>query len=140
MGPGRAADLDERVRVVTAGPRMALYTPGGRRRILPPLVFGLGVFLHLLRHGRRYDVVHTCSFPYFSLLAAALLRPLMGFELVVDWFEVWSRSYWRELPRRRRRARGRARAAAVRTRSPARVLLLRAARRSACARRACAAR
>ncbi len=43
----------------------------GRRRILPPLVFGLGVFWHLLRHGRRYDVVHTCAFPYFSLLAAA---------------------------------------------------------------------
>jgi glycosyltransferase involved in cell wall biosynthesis len=87
-------ELDERVRIVTAGPRMALYTAGGRRRILPPLVFGLGVFLHLLRNGRRYDVVHTCSFPYFSLLAAALLRPLAGFGLVVDWFEVWSRSYW----------------------------------------------
>ena len=41
------------------------------RRILPPLVFGLGVLWHLLRHGRRYDVVHTCAFPYFSLLAAA---------------------------------------------------------------------
>jgi glycosyltransferase involved in cell wall biosynthesis len=91
---GEQLDLDERVRVVTAGPRMALYTPAGRRRILPPLLFGLGVFLHLLRNGRRYDVVHTCSFPYFSLLAAALLRPLMGFELMVDWFEVWSRSYW----------------------------------------------
>ena len=30
---------------------------------------------HLLRHGRRYDVVHTASFPYFSLLAAALAAP-----------------------------------------------------------------
>ncbi len=93
-GPG--ADIDARVRVVTAGPRMALYTAGGRRRILPPLVFGAGVFLHLLRHGRRYDVVHTCAFPYFSLLAAALLAPLRGYELIVDWFEVWSRSYWRD--------------------------------------------
>ncbi len=93
-GPG--ADIDARVRVVTAGPRMALYTAGGRRRILPPLVFGAGALLHLLRHGRRYDVVHTCAFPYFSLLAAALLAPLRGYELVVDWFEVWSRSYWRD--------------------------------------------
>jgi glycosyltransferase involved in cell wall biosynthesis len=91
---GERVELDGRVRVVTVGPRMALYTEGGRRRILPPLVFGLGVFLHLLRSGRRYDVVHTCSFPYFSLLSAALLRPLLGYELVVDWFEVWSRSYW----------------------------------------------
>jgi len=93
---GERAQIDERVRVVTAGPRMRLYTEDGRRRILPPLVFGLGVLAHLLRHGRRYEVVHTCAFPYFSLLAAALVRPLMRFGLVVDWFEVWSRSYWRE--------------------------------------------
>lgn len=93
---GAMLDVDPRIRVVAAGPRMALYTRGGRRRILPPLVFGLGLLAHLLRHGRRYDVVHTSSFPYFSLLAAALVRPLLGFGLVVDWFEVWSRSYWRE--------------------------------------------
>jgi glycosyltransferase involved in cell wall biosynthesis len=93
---GTKPELDEDVRVVAVGPRMALYTDSGRRRILPPLLFGLGVFAHLLRHGRRYDVVDTCAFPYFSLLAAALLRPLLGYELVVDWFEVWSASYWRE--------------------------------------------
>jgi glycosyltransferase involved in cell wall biosynthesis len=83
------------VRVVAVGPRMALYTRE-RRRILPPLVFGLGVLWHLLRHGRSYDVVHTCAFPYFSLLAAALLRPLRRYGLVVDWFEVWSRAYWHD--------------------------------------------
>jgi glycosyltransferase involved in cell wall biosynthesis len=86
----------EGVRIVAVGPRMALYTADGRRRILPPLVFGLGVLWHLLRHGRRYDVVHTCAFPYFSLLAAALLRPLKRYGLVVDWFEVWSRDYWHD--------------------------------------------
>jgi glycosyltransferase involved in cell wall biosynthesis len=91
---GERLDLDERVRVVTAGPRMALYTTSGRRRILPPLVFGLGVLAHLLRRGRRYDVVHACAFPYFSLLAAALLRRAKGYRLEVDWFEVWSRHYW----------------------------------------------
>jgi glycosyltransferase involved in cell wall biosynthesis len=84
------------VRVVTAGPRMELYAEGGRRRILPPLVFGAGVLWHLLRHGRRYDVVHTASFPYFSLLAAAVTRPLRRFRLVVDWHELWSRDYWLE--------------------------------------------
>jgi glycosyltransferase involved in cell wall biosynthesis len=82
------------VSVKVAGPRMALYVDG-RRRILPPLVFGAGVLWHLLAHGHRYDVVHTASFPYFSLLAAAAARPLRRFELVVDWFELWSRSYWR---------------------------------------------
>jgi glycosyltransferase involved in cell wall biosynthesis len=77
------------------GPRMALYT-GDRRRIAPPLVFGLGVLWELLRRGRRYDVVHTASFPYFSLLAAAAARPLGRFRIVCDWHEAWSRAYWRD--------------------------------------------
>jgi glycosyltransferase involved in cell wall biosynthesis len=85
-----------RARVVSAGPRLSLYTDDGRRRIVPPLVFGLGVLAHLLRRGRRYDAVHTCSFPYFSLLAAAIVRPLGRYRLTVDWFEVWSGSYWRD--------------------------------------------
>ena len=63
--------------------------------MLPPLVFGLGVFAHLLLRGRRYDVVQTISFPYFSLLAAGFLRRVGGFRLVVDWLEVWTRAYWR---------------------------------------------
>src|SRR3954471_21667767 len=50
--PGERPQIDERVRVVEAGPRMDLYVEG-RRRILPPVRFGLGVFGHLLRHGRR---------------------------------------------------------------------------------------
>jgi glycosyltransferase involved in cell wall biosynthesis len=84
------------VRVVAAGPRMALYARSGRRRMLPPIVFGLGVLVHLVRHGRRYDVVHTASFPYFSLLAAAVARRWGRFRIVVDWHEVWTRGYWRE--------------------------------------------
>jgi len=83
-------------RVVAAGPRMALYTARGRRRLLPPLVFGAGVFVHLLRRGRRYDVVHTASFPYFSLLAASWARRPGRFRFVVDWHEVWTREYWSE--------------------------------------------
>ena len=39
------------VRVVAVGPKQALYTDSGRRRLLPPVRFGLGVFVHLLRHG-----------------------------------------------------------------------------------------
>jgi glycosyltransferase involved in cell wall biosynthesis len=84
------------VKVIPVGPEMRLYTDGGRRRILPPLVFGLGVFVHLLRHGRRYDVLHTGAFPYFSLLAIAALRPFFRYRVVVDWYEVWTRSYWNE--------------------------------------------
>ena len=91
---GEHLEIDPRIHVVAAGPRMSLYT-GPRRRILPPLVFGAGVLWHLLRHGRSYEVVHTCAFPYFSLLAAAAARPLGRYGLLVDWFEVWSRQYWR---------------------------------------------
>lgn len=82
------------VEVVAVGPPMELYV-GGRRRIAPPLRFGAGVLWHLLRHGRRYDVVHSSAFPYFSLLAAAAVRPLARYALVVDWLEVWSPGYWR---------------------------------------------
>ncbi len=91
---GESADLPG-VRVVAAGPRMALYSGPGQRRVLPPLVFGAGVLWHALRHGRDYDVVHTASFPYFSLLALALARPAGRYGLVVDWIEFWSRDYWR---------------------------------------------
>jgi glycosyltransferase involved in cell wall biosynthesis len=84
------------VEVRAVGPRMALYAGPGRRRVLPPLVFGAGVMWHLLLHGRRYDVVHTASFPYFSLLAAAIARVRGRYRLVVDWHEVWTRDYWSE--------------------------------------------
>ncbi len=84
------------VRVLPVGARMQLYDGPGRRRVLPPMLFGAGVLCHLLRHGDRYDVVHTCSFPYFSLLAIALARKRWRYRVVVDWFEVWTRTYWRE--------------------------------------------
>jgi glycosyltransferase involved in cell wall biosynthesis len=83
------------VDVVAVGPPLRLYARG-RRRIWPPLRFGFGVLRHLLRRGGRYDVVHTASFPYFSLLAAAAVRRRHPYRIVVDWFEVWSAAYWRE--------------------------------------------
>jgi glycosyltransferase involved in cell wall biosynthesis len=83
------------VRVIAVSPPAELYA-GGRRRLLPPLRFGLGVWWHLRRHGTRYDLVHTASFPYFSLLGAAAARKRTDFRLVVDWHEVWTPGYWRE--------------------------------------------
>jgi glycosyltransferase involved in cell wall biosynthesis len=81
--------------VVTVSGASALYARSGRRRIWPPLRFGIGVFWHLLRHGGRYDVVHSDAFPYFSLIGAWLAMGLRRRgSLVVDWFEVWSRDYW----------------------------------------------
>ena len=83
------------VEVLAVSPNDHLYGRDGNRRIGPPVRFGWGVLRHLLRHGARYDVVHTASFPYFSLLAAGLARRRHRFGLVVDWHEVWSRQYWR---------------------------------------------
>jgi len=81
------------VRVVAVSPRMALYV-SGRRRILPPVMFGLGIFWHMLRHGRRYDYIHTASFPFFSLIAVGILKPIFSFRIAVDWIEVWTKTYW----------------------------------------------
>jgi glycosyltransferase involved in cell wall biosynthesis len=81
------------IRVIAVAPAMELYGEHGQRRFGPPVRFGLGVLRHLLRHRGDYDVVHTASFPYFSLLAAGLA--FRG-RLVVDWHEVWPRAFWHE--------------------------------------------
>ncbi len=79
--PGRAR--------VAISPAEPLYGPDGNR-IGEPLRFGRGTLCHLLRHGREYDVVHMASFPYFSVLAAAVAQRRGGYRLVVDWHELWS--------------------------------------------------
>jgi glycosyltransferase involved in cell wall biosynthesis len=81
---------------VAVAPGGELYARSGRRRIWPPIRFGIGVFWHMLRRGRDYDVVHCTSFPYFSLLGAwaALRLARSRARLVVDWHEVWGRGYW----------------------------------------------
>jgi glycosyltransferase involved in cell wall biosynthesis len=83
-------------RTVAVAPGGGLYTRSGRRRIRPPLRFGLGLFFHLLRHGRRYEAVHSASFPFFSLLGAsfALWLTRSRTRLIVDWHELWGLAYW----------------------------------------------
>lgn len=82
------------VRVIAVSRDEPLYGPDGNRTIGEPLRFGRGVLRHLRRHGREYDVVHTASFPYFSLLAANAARRRGGYRIAVDWHEVWSDEYW----------------------------------------------
>jgi glycosyltransferase involved in cell wall biosynthesis len=84
------------VKVLAVSRDEPLYGPDGNRTIGEPLRFGWGVLRHLLRHGRDYDVVHTASFPYFSLLAAGVARRRGGYRVVADWHEVWSPQYWDE--------------------------------------------
>jgi glycosyltransferase involved in cell wall biosynthesis len=92
--PGEEPEISG-VEVVAVGPRLELYV-GGRRRIGPAIRFGAGVLRHLLRRGRRYDVVHCASTPFFALIGAGLARRRGRYRLLVDWIEVWTRSYWRE--------------------------------------------
>ena len=81
---------------LAVAPGGELYAPSGRRRIWPALRFGWGVFRRLLRDP-SFDVVHTASFPYFSVLGAAAALRLRRSPalLVVDWHEYWSAEYWR---------------------------------------------
>lgn len=82
--------------VVAVSPREELYGVDGRRRIAEAVRFGAGVTAHLARHRRRYDVVHVCSFPYFSLLGARMALTRSRATLFTDWIEVWSAAYWRD--------------------------------------------
>lgn len=83
------------VRLVALDCGLEVYTASGRRRILPPLRFGIGALVHLLRNRKRYDIVQTGSFPFFALLSASLVRALGGPPVVTDWIEVWSDNYWK---------------------------------------------
>ena len=81
------------VTIVGLVPAGAVYADE-RRSLGPPARFGFAVGRYLLRHGSRFDVVHLAAFPYFPLLAAALVRRRGRYRLVVDWYEVWTRRYW----------------------------------------------
>ncbi len=93
--PGKSPDTPQGVKLVGLDCGRDLYTVSGRRRILPPVRFGLGVLTYLLRNRHRYDIVQTCSFPYFPLISCATVRALGGPPVVTDWIEVWSEEYWR---------------------------------------------
>lgn len=82
------------VELVAVSGGRSLYTAAGRRRITTPVRFGCGLLLHLLRHRRRYDIVHTCGFPYFSLIAARMAAAMGGPPVVTDWLEIWPARYW----------------------------------------------
>ena len=75
-----------------------LYTPSGRRRLLPAAAFGFGVFRHLARRRGDYDVVHCLSYPYLSVPAVRLA--LIGRRgkpcVFVEWLECLSLAWWRD--------------------------------------------
>jgi glycosyltransferase involved in cell wall biosynthesis len=72
-----------------------LYTSSGRRRLLPALAFGAGVFRHLVRRRRDYDVVHCLSYPYFAIPAVRAALAGSDTRVYVEWLECLSRDWWR---------------------------------------------
>lgn len=83
------------VRVVAVSAREPLYGPDGTRRTGEALRYAAGLGRHLARHRGAYDVLHTCGFPYFHLLALRAALAGTHVPVVVDWPEVWSHDYWR---------------------------------------------
>jgi glycosyltransferase involved in cell wall biosynthesis len=74
---------------------VGLAAHGDRGRFLPKLRFAAALAVHLLRHGRSYDVVHVCCFPSAAVAAAWIgLLPHQRTRLVVDWHEVLPRATW----------------------------------------------
>ena len=139
----RAPDARRACASSRSGPRMALYTATGRRRdrcrrsCSAPACSGT-----CCATGAATTSSTPRSFPYFSLLAAgarAAAAAATGSSSTGT--RSGARDYWREYLGGARRARSAARVQRLCARvPPARVLLLAAARASACARRACAAR
>jgi glycosyltransferase involved in cell wall biosynthesis len=85
------------VRCLAVSPGGALYDAEGRRRLLPPVLFGAGVLAHFLRNRRRYDVVHCVSYPFVPLVAIrmALIGTPQASRVYCEWIECLSRDYWR---------------------------------------------
>jgi glycosyltransferase involved in cell wall biosynthesis len=86
-----------RARCVGVSPAGPIYTPSGRRRLLPAIRFALGTLVHFARRRREYDVVHCLSYPYLPLIAIrlALAGGGGGRKVWCEWLECLSPDYWR---------------------------------------------
>jgi len=91
--PGPARIEREGVVLHGVSPAMALYQGQGRRRVAPPVAFGLAASAFLARH--RFDLVDVCAFPYFAALGVRGIAALRPLAWNVTWFEVWG-TYWRQ--------------------------------------------
>jgi glycosyltransferase involved in cell wall biosynthesis len=78
---------------VSVAPAVPLYTRSGRRSLLEPFLFALGLLWALVRS--REHVWDIASFPYVSVPVARLMSVLKRRPLVVTWLEYWG-DYWYE--------------------------------------------
>jgi glycosyltransferase involved in cell wall biosynthesis len=83
------------VKCVAVAPGSPIYSQDGRRRALPPVLFGIGTFMHFLLRRRKYDIVHCLSYPFFSLLAVRVALAGSGTRVMCEWLECLTDEYWR---------------------------------------------
>jgi glycosyltransferase involved in cell wall biosynthesis len=89
--PPRIAGIQ--VRAVSG--RSELYDADGKRKLMPTLRFGAGLFWWLVRHRRAFDTLQVAHFPFWSVIAVRAALAGSGVRVIVDWFEVWSAAFWR---------------------------------------------
>jgi glycosyltransferase involved in cell wall biosynthesis len=85
------------VKCVAVAPGWPIYSREGRRRAIPPVMFGIGTFMHFLFRRQKYDIVHCLSYPFFSLLAVRVALAGSGTRVMCEWLECLTDGYWRSL-------------------------------------------
>jgi glycosyltransferase involved in cell wall biosynthesis len=75
------------------GPRVRMYTPGGRRSIWQTVVFSLSA-LQLL-WSPDFDVLDVDQFPFGHFFLARLICTLRRKPMTATWHEVWDSAYWK---------------------------------------------
>lgn len=72
-----------------------IYNSDGGRTTGSAVRFAIGVFHHLRRHRRDYDLVIASTLPALTILAARAALVGSRTYLVADWLEVWPWRKWR---------------------------------------------
>jgi glycosyltransferase involved in cell wall biosynthesis len=76
------------------GPRVRMYTRGGRRSIWQTVVFSLSAIQ--LLWAPDFDVLDVDQFPFGHVFFARLVCTLRHKPMTATWHEVWDPAYWRE--------------------------------------------
>lgn len=70
-----------------------LYSPNGKRRFLPPIIFALKLIPNLFKED--IDVIDCSAFPYFPVFVCSAYGLLKRKKVYVTWHEYWG-DYWYE--------------------------------------------
>lgn len=83
------------VHMVSLGKVRNIYS-GGRRSAAPVVTYGVAVARYLLRHAGVFDVVHSTASTPVAAHAVVACAARGGYLPVLDWWEVWGDSGWRD--------------------------------------------